>query len=194
MRFILRVVLAFSLFPLFLSAQNNNQQVRLLNLEQDVQIIQRDLSTFRLEIENLIRENTQLRKELTASKNTQYATLSNLSSSIENIRAEFNRANKVEREAIITQVSAQIERLAKQTQEALTTLSKAVDARPQSTPQVVSFSNDYPKNGITYTIKSGDTLGRIARENNSSIDWIRNANSIPGDVIHPGQELFIPQK
>lgn len=45
---------------------------------------------------------------------------------------------------------------------------------------------------ITYTVRSGDTLGKIASAHNTSVGALRSANKISGDTIHPGQQLSIP--
>ncbi len=43
-----------------------------------------------------------------------------------------------------------------------------------------------------YTVKAGDTLGRIAKRFGVDLEDIRRANGIKGAAIHPGQELMIP--
>ena len=70
-------------------------------------------------------------------------------------------------------------------------MSKSIEGQPQL-EQVIVFSDDYPRSGTSYTVKSGDSLGKIAREQGSKVDWIRNANRLSSDIIYPGQELFIP--
>lgn len=42
-----------------------------------------------------------------------------------------------------------------------------------------------------YTVKSGDTLTRIAREHNMSVDELRNINDLEGDAIRVGQQLTV---
>lgn len=46
--------------------------------------------------------------------------------------------------------------------------------------------------GILYIVKSGDTLWKIASENNSTINSIRDINKLTSDNLLIGQELFIP--
>ena len=46
----------------------------------------------------------------------------------------------------------------------------------------------------TYTVKGGDTLGRIAKKNGVSIKALRAANNLSGDKINVGQKLKIPAK
>lgn len=43
-----------------------------------------------------------------------------------------------------------------------------------------------------YEVRSGDSLGAIARRHRTSIDNIRSANQISGNMIRAGQQLLIP--
>lgn len=45
---------------------------------------------------------------------------------------------------------------------------------------------------VTYTVVKGDTLSRIAREYGVSVDALRQANGISGDLIEIDQVLTIP--
>ncbi len=44
----------------------------------------------------------------------------------------------------------------------------------------------------THTVSSGETLWRIAKKYGITVRQIQDANSLSGDLIHPGQELEIP--
>lgn len=46
---------------------------------------------------------------------------------------------------------------------------------------------------IKYVVKSGDTLIEIAQRFNVTVDQIRDVNNLSSDLIHVGDELFIPQ-
>jgi len=46
--------------------------------------------------------------------------------------------------------------------------------------------------GNIYTVKAGDSLGRIARANAITVADLRSANNLRSDVIFPGQKLVIP--
>ncbi|MDH6363397.1 D-gamma-glutamyl-meso-diaminopimelic acid endopeptidase CwlS [Enterococcus sp. PF1-24] len=48
-----------------------------------------------------------------------------------------------------------------------------------------------PSNGATYTVQSGDTLYRIALNNNVSVDEIKGWNGLAGDGIQVGQQLVV---
>lgn len=45
---------------------------------------------------------------------------------------------------------------------------------------------------VVYRVRSGDTLGKIARNHNTTVASIRSANNLSGDRIFPGQDLAIP--
>lgn len=46
--------------------------------------------------------------------------------------------------------------------------------------------------GATYAVKSGDSLWKIARQNNVSVSAIKQANSLTSDSLKIGQKLVIP--
>lgn len=43
-----------------------------------------------------------------------------------------------------------------------------------------------------YTVKSGDTLYTIAKENNTTVEDIKNANNLSSDILTIGTKLIIP--
>lgn len=47
--------------------------------------------------------------------------------------------------------------------------------------------------GITYVVKSGDTLWSIAKRYNVSVDDLKNANNITNNLLTVGQNLIIPE-
>jgi len=46
-------------------------------------------------------------------------------------------------------------------------------------------------NTTTYTVKSGDTLGRIALDHKTTVSNIQKLNNISSHIIHPGQVLTV---
>ena len=84
-----------------------------------------------------------------------------------------------------------MERLAKQTNVALESVSKGTPTRPVA--PVPAAAEEYPKEGIRYTVQKGDTLAEIARRLGAKQQDIINANQIsdPSRIV-VGQSLFIP--
>ena len=61
--------------------------------------------------------------------------------------------------------------------------------------QVLKIPTSTPKeetNTINYTVKSGDTLYYIAKNYNTTVDAIKNANNITSNLLQIGQVLKIP--
>ena len=44
-----------------------------------------------------------------------------------------------------------------------------------------------------YEVKTGDSLGKIAAAHHTTVDILRRANGLKGDLIHPRQKLKIPK-
>ncbi|MGB1127555.1 MAG: LysM peptidoglycan-binding domain-containing protein [Opitutales bacterium] len=194
----LMALIAFAgalLFASTLTAQSENVRVTVANLGQDLSILSQQVRTLQLEIEAMRRENARLRSQVAAASatNDTQVQISNLATAVETLRREYRAADEAQKQQIIGELSRQIQALASETQGAINTVAEAVGSQPQvSTP--VHFSSDYPKTGITYTVRSGDTLSKIAREHGSTVKHIQNANKIvnPARDLQVGQTIFIP--
>ena len=44
----------------------------------------------------------------------------------------------------------------------------------------------------SYTVKKGDNLNKIAKSNNTTESCIKSLNHLKGNVINPGQKLYLP--
>lgn len=52
--------------------------------------------------------------------------------------------------------------------------------------------NDQQNNNQkTYTVKSGDTLSQIAKDNNATVDDLKKLNNLDTNLIHPNQQLKV---
>lgn len=173
----------------------DNLRVTVANLSQDVSLLSQSLKTIRLEMEELHRENARLRAEIAAaSSNTETeAQITNLSQAIETLRREYRSADEVQKQQILAEVNQQVSALAQETQSAINSVANAVESQPRVAPSV-HFSDDFPKTGKPYVVRSGDTLSKIARVHGSTVKYIQNANKIvnPARDLQVGETIFIP--
>ena len=189
------ISLIASCWPVLLSAQVSSVNVQLANLRSDVDRLDQVVRSLRLEVEALRRENREMQDwvKQTLAGSSDGVSSTELNAILKEFERKIQSVNQASRQALINEVSKEIETLTAQTQKAIDALAKSVEGQP-ALPKVVVFSDDYPQTGTSYTVKSGDTLAGIARALGSKVDWIRTANRLSSDVIYPGQELFIPLK
>jgi LysM repeat protein len=194
--YILIVIAMLCASPLAVWSQAPPANVQLANLRSDVDRLDQMVRGLRLEVEALRRESRETREWVAAqvqAESGKAVSSEQLNTVLRQFEQRIQSANQSGRQALVNEVSREIEALAEQTQKAINALAKSIEGQPQL-EQVIVFSDDYPRTGTTYTVKSGDSLARIAREQGSKVDWIRNANRLSSDIIYPGQELFIPLK
>jgi LysM repeat protein len=162
-------------------------RIELANLRQDVLLLTQRVGELSLTVEQLNREYASLQ----ARTNQSYVTLEQLNKSVAEINRVTQDALADQTREVLGQVSSQLERLAKQTQAALDAVARNQAVRPAVQ---TNFAENFPKEGINYTVQAGDTLSEIAQKNNSRVQDIINANKIADPTkLHVGQTLFIPQ-
>ena len=182
------LVAALALAPIQLPAQPNSPAFELASLREDVRLLSQRMNELSLRVEQLERDNGELR-----SKSGQtYVTLAQLNEAITDAQKTMQAALREQKRETLQQVSVQLEKLANETQAAINALAKGAATRPAvSTP---TFTEDYPKEGVSYTVQRGDTLSSIAHKTNAKTQDIINANKITDPTrLQVGQTLFIPQ-
>lgn len=187
----------FLLVGLSAPAQTGTVRVDIANVQQDVAALAQQMKVLRLEMEAMQRENQRLRSQFQAAQSNSVLQnqMASLSQAVAKLRKEYQAADRVQREQIIADVTRQIEALGTETNQVLQALNQSIAAEPSiSLPQ--QFSEEYPKTGVSYEVRSGDTLSGIARAQGSKIKWIQNANKIanPARDLQVGQTIFIPLK
>lgn len=189
------LVLTVSAFaaPLQPAAGNQTDSRRLAVLSNEIRALRDEVGQLRAGLEAMREENARLRAELENAKNA--ALKSDLAALRSEIIGKLN-AYAAEND----------ERFAKQNKETNTALQNvaaqvnsalAANAKQQTSSgrEVVSAPKDLPESGIEYTVKPGDTLTKIAKSNQSKIDWILYANpGLRSDKLFAGQKIVIPQK
>lgn len=184
---ILRTLVLSATLVGFASAQMDGTRIEVANLRQDVVLLTQRVGELAMAVEQLTRDNNSLQ----AKANQSYVTVEQLNKSVADINRAMHAALADQKRETLQQVAGQIERLGKQTNAALDALAKNQATRPAVQ---TSFGDDFPKEGINYTVQAGDTLGEIARKNNARLQDIINANKISDPTrIRVGQTLFIPQ-
>lgn len=183
----LRYAVLLSLLGLVARAQVDNTRMEMANLRQDVMLLSQRVGELTMTVEQLNRENSALQ----AKAGQSYVTIEQLNRAIADINRTIQGALADQKREVLSQVAGQIERLGKQTNAALDALAKNQATRPAVQ---TTFSDDFPKEGINYTVQAGDTLSGIAKKTGAKLADIRNANKIVDDSrIRVGQTLFIPQ-
>lgn len=179
------------------SYSGGQQQVQLANVKEDIRVLDERTRLLTAQIEDLTRENQQLKdrlaraEQVTNSQAGSFVTLSQMNQAIEDMAANLLESD---RETVI-KVTKQMESLANQTQKALNSLAKSASVRSASSTPPIKFTDNYPKNGVTYTVQSGDTLSSIAAKYKSTTKDIQNANKISDPrQLKVGQILFLPQR
>lgn len=166
-----------------------NPQVEIANLREDVRGLVQRVGELALRVEQLERENADLRQRSSAADKS-YATVTQLSEAIAEMNRSVRTAVAASKTETLQQVSAQLEKLGKQTNAALDSLARAQATRPAVQ---TNFSENYAREGISYTVQKGDSIAEIAKKTGARQQDIINANKLADPSrITVGQTLFIP--
>ena len=164
-------------------------QVELANLREDVRGLSQRLGELALKVEQLERENRELKSGQSAVSKS-YATVSDLNDAVADLNRIIRSSVAASRSETLAQVAVQLEKLGKQTNAALDSLAKSQATRPAV---MTNFSDDFPKEGVSYTVQKGDTLAVIAKKTGAKQQDIINSNKLADpSKINLGQTLFIP--
>lgn len=187
-RWVAGLVTALAFTSLRLPAQANSPAFEIASLREDVRLLSQRVNELGLRIEQLERDNNDLR----AKSGGTYVTLAQLNEAIADVQKTLQVALRDQRRETLQQVSVQMAKLADETQAAINALAKGAATRQAvSTP---TFTEDYSKEGVSYTVQRGDTLSSIAHKTNAKMQDIINANKIADPTrLQVGQTLFIPQ-
>ena len=168
-------------------AQIDQSRLELANLREEVRGLTQRLGELAMNVEQLTRENNALQTRTGQN----FVTLEQLNRSVAELNRVMQGALLEQKRDVLQTVAGQIERLGKQTNAALDALAKNQATRP-AVP--TTFADDFPKEGINYTVQTGDSLSNIAKKTGAKMSDIINANKITDPTkIRVGQTLFIPQ-
>lgn len=170
-------------------AQVQPLQIEVANLREDVRGLVQRVGELNLRVEQLERENQALRNQTSAAAES-FVTMKMLNDAINDMNRNVRSTAATTKSETLQQVAGQMERLARQTNAAIDSLAKGMASRP---PVNTVFTEDYAKEGVSYTVQRGDTLSSIAQKHSARVADIVNANKITDPTrIQVGQTLFIP--
>lgn len=159
------------------------------NLREDVRGLVQRVGELSLRVEQLERENADLKQRVSAADKA-YVSVAQLNDAIADLNRNIRTVANAAKNEALQQVGVQMEKLAKQTNAALDSLAKAQATRPAVQ---TTFSDNFPKEGISYTVQKGDTIAEIAKKTGAKQQDIINANKLSDPSrITVGQTLFIP--
>jgi LysM repeat protein len=186
---LLRWILPSALTLASALAQGSVSAIDVANLKEDVRGLTQKLNEVALKVEQLERENTNLRSQLVAAGDTR-VSLNQMTQALAELRQSVQAAAASQKTEILQTVAGQLEKLAGQTNAALDALEKNQATRP---PVQTTFSENYPKEGVSYTVQKGDTFDEIVRKLGARRQDVINANKLTDPSrIQVGQTLFIP--
>ncbi len=160
--------------------------VELANLREDVRLLTQRLGELSIRVEQLEAENARL-VSTAAGAQQNVATLTQLNTAISDLSRDIKAASAQTKSEVLAVVAVQMENLAKQTNTALDAVSR------NRAPSPASFADNFPKEGVSYTVQPGDTLSRIAQKTGARVADIINANKISDPSrVQVGQVLFVP--
>ena len=185
----LRWILPAALTLASVFAQGSASAMDLANLKEDVRGLTQKLNEVSLHVEQLERENANLRSQIVATGETK-VTLNQMNQALAELKQTVQAAATSQRTEIVQTVATQLEKLANQTNAALDALAKNQATRP---PVQTVFSDSYPREGVSYTVQKGDTFDGIIQKTGARRQDVINANKLADPSrIQVGQTLFIP--
>jgi len=181
------LVLTLAVTSAWSQTQGDPIRFELASLREDVRLLTQRVGELGLTVEQITRENAALQ----AKAGQSFVTLEQLNKAVADLNHTMQAALADQKHDTLAQVANQLERLARQTQAAIDAVAKNQATRPAVQ---TAFTEDFPKEGMNYTVQAGDTLSGIAKKTGAKLSDIRNANKIADDTkIRTGQTLFIPQ-
>jgi LysM repeat protein len=180
------------------AASRASAQTEVADLREDVRGLTQRVGELSLRVEQLEQENAVLRSKVAGiGSSRDLVTTAQLNGAVADLNGSIKSAVGASRTEILEQVATQMEKLAKQTNAALDSIARPsapVQARPAAQGEPAkAFGDSYPKEGVSYTVQKGDSVGLIAKKTGAKSQDIIDANKIADPSrIQAGQVLFVP--
>lgn len=192
-----RLMLVCAAVASSIAAPRASAQTEVADLREDVRGLSQRIGELSLRVEQLEHENAGLKAKVAAlDRTSDFVTSAQFSAAVADLNASIKSAVGSSRSEILQVVAAQMESLAKQTNAALDSIAKtAVQARPAAQAQggAPAPGSAPPKEGVSYTVQKGDSIGLIAKRTGAKAQDIIDVNKLADPSrIQAGQVLFIP--
>ena len=181
------------------SFAQENAKILLANIKQDLELVNREVTGLRSEVEMLRRENAQLRIAMDQADRSRRKLQGTESPLVLNMQNRLQGLELALKQSERARVSTQNE-LNKKFQQIIEQMNRGFEqvsasANTSNESNVPTFSSDYPKNGFVHKVEKGETVSSIAQKYKSKVSWIIDANQIADPTkVFVGRELFVPQK
>jgi LysM repeat protein len=184
-----------------LAAPRAPAQVQVADIKEDVRDLTQRVSDLSLRVEQLEHENSELKAKIAAAQGSRDAvTTAQLNSAVADLNTSMASAVAASQSEILQKVAVQMENLAKQTNAALDSVARQpgtaaarAPAPAQAPTPRPTFSEAYSKQGVSYTVQKGDSIGAIAKKTGAKTQDIIDANKLSDPSrIQVGQVLFVP--
>ena len=163
--------------------------------------MQQDIADLKIEVDKLKMENADLREALAKQRASSAPASSN--GEVAN-RQRTEILNEVDRrlKQHTADVNAALAELTRQVNASLakvpannkTTNQSSATTAPAASAAEDNLPADIPHTGVTYKVKPGETVTRIARQFNSKAEWILKANKLSNAAaLKADAEIFVPQ-
>lgn len=184
-----------------LSAQQASPR-QVAGLEQDMALLRSELARLSQQVADLEQSVAALRRSPAATSSApgmdRAAVVAEIDRRNSALRADLDRAlaafTKQVNQALASRQPVQPQVPVAGPASPVAPAAPAAEAPAAPAAPADGLPADMPRTGIRYKVKAGDTLSRIARQNNSRQEWILKANGIANpDQLQLGAEIFIPQ-
>jgi len=182
-----------------IAATRASAQTDVADLREDVKGLTQRVNDLSLRVEQLEHDSAELKAKADSSgRERDLVTAEQLNGAVADLNASIKSAVESSRTEILQKVATQMESLARQTNLALDSIARAAPAAQAATPAAAlaakpEFGDAYSRQGSSYTVVKGDSVGLIAKKTGARVKDIIDANKLADPSrIQEGQVLFIP--
>lgn len=161
--------------------------------EAELQELRRQIETLRAERALLKQVQAKHRDAIATQEATINTLRSEQDANIQGPSAAREETSEMPSAALMAATAPALEDKVKALEASVVALSVQLGHLRQAAAEQSAAVSMEPNPPISIRVKRGDTLGKLATAYNVTVDAIREANGLTGDLIVVGQRLFIPR-